>query len=44
MGIKSQSEGAATNRLLIVDDEPDITRIIEIRPFSELKLVSRESG
>jgi DNA-binding response OmpR family regulator len=30
MGIESQSEGAATNRLLIVDDEPDITRIIEI--------------
>ena len=30
MGIESQSEGAAANRLLIVDDEPDITRIIEI--------------
>lgn len=30
MGIDGRSEGAASNRLLIVDDEPDITSTIEI--------------
>jgi hypothetical protein len=30
MGNDGHSEGAVTNRLLIVDDEPDITRITEI--------------
>ena len=30
MGTESPPEGAASNRLLIIDDEPDITRIIEI--------------